>query len=99
MMSDDYKDEFFAFRMAFRNWPKLPDPLALRHISGSFPDDWRFGKVMQSAVGGIRVPWKTECEIGAGAWHRYTNGAWLELEDETVREKVREIEARFSESA
>lgn len=73
--NQDY-ERFDALRQAFRNWPKLPSPLALQFIPGNFPEDWERGKQMQAELKGDAIPWKTECEIGAGAWDRMTNGAW-----------------------
>ena len=67
-----------AFVMTFRKYPAMPPPSILKHIVGTFPDDWERGKVIQRAMPLGFVPFKTECEIGAGMWDRITNGKWAD---------------------
>lgn len=67
-----------ALRDAFKNWPALPSRLAMKYIPGTFPDDWERGKAMQVKLPYGTIPSKTECEIGAGAWDRITEGKWAD---------------------
>lgn len=63
---------------ALRAWPQLPSPSVLHTLSfcGTFPDDHKRGLQVRAVVGHVRVPFVTECEIGAGLWDRITDGAW-----------------------
>lgn len=75
-MSDDdakyYKDRYYPLLWALRNRPVLPDPLVLHILSqaGNFSLDIEEGKRIQREYGLDAVPPVTECEIGAGFWHR-----------------------------
>ena len=71
-----YTDLYFAVRRAFQEWPAMPPPYVLKHLPGTFPEDGNRGKAIQREFGSDLVPYKTECEIGAGFWDRITNGAW-----------------------
>lgn len=64
---------------AFRNWPELPSPGVLRSLGSlggpaEYPGDWQRGKQMQMELGDRKIPFKTECELGAGFWDRITKG-------------------------
>lgn len=65
-------------REILRAGPKMPDPIGLIEIShsASWPQDWERGKVLQRELGSEVIPYKTECESGAGLWDRITGGAW-----------------------
>lgn len=74
-MADDdnyYKDRFYPLLWALRDQPELPPPLVLHTLSqcGDFSKDWNEGKRIQRQYGLDAVPATTECEIGAGFWHR-----------------------------
>lgn len=69
---------YFALLRAFKNWPAMPGPVALKILgsAGTFPDDGNRGKVLQRELGLDVIPPKVECEMGAGFWDRITAGAW-----------------------
>lgn len=73
-MTDDtyYKDRFYPLLWALRDLPDVPPPLVLNTLSqaGDFSKDWNEGKRIQRERGLEVVPPNTECEIGAGFWHR-----------------------------
>lgn len=68
IMEQDYYDLLWALR----DLPDVPSPRVLLSLSiiGKFPEDWNEGKRIQRERGLEVVPPKTECEIGAGFWHR-----------------------------
>ncbi len=73
MTSSDYlTEDYYALLNALRDRPELPPPLVLQILSycGTWPEDWEEGKRIQAERGLETVPPKTECEIGAGWWHR-----------------------------
>jgi len=67
-----YTDRWFALLDALRDLPELPDPLVLSVLShcAKFPEDWNEGNRIQRERGLDAVPPNTECEKGAGYWHR-----------------------------
>jgi hypothetical protein len=65
-------DQLYPLLDALRDLPELPSPdvlLTLSHAA-DFSKDWKTGKRIQRELGLDVVPPKTECEEGAGWWHR-----------------------------
>jgi hypothetical protein len=75
-LPDVYQDRYRRIIRALRAWPQLPEPVVLKWIGSAakFPDDWEMGKEMQNEVGLDAIPPTTECELGAGLWHRMVHG-------------------------
>lgn len=67
-----YIDRYYGLLYALRDRPVLPPPLVLNvlNTAGDFSKDWEEGKRIQREYGLEAVPPVTECEIGAGFWHR-----------------------------
>lgn len=71
---------------AKREWPLMPSGLVLKLLGtkGKFPEDWETGKSIQrelySRENPYRIPFKTECEMGAGFWDRLTKGEWRNVQ-------------------
>jgi hypothetical protein len=67
-----YQDRYYALLDALRDLPEVPPPLVLRTLShaAKFSGDWEEGKRIQRERGLDVVPPNTECEMGAGWWHR-----------------------------
>src|SRR5690349_6742779 len=67
-----YKDRYYLLLWALRDQPEVPSPLVLSVLGGiaEFKEDWDEGKRIQRERGLHVVPPKTECEMGAGWWHR-----------------------------
>lgn len=61
---------------ALRDAPLFPSGFVLKHLGtvGRFPQDSNRGKELQREHGSSVIPFKTECEIGAGLWERIRNG-------------------------
>jgi hypothetical protein len=73
MSEDTYeRDRYYELLWALRDLPEVPPPMVLISLGtiGTFPDDYNEGKRIQRERGLEIVPPKTECEIGAGFWHR-----------------------------
>ncbi len=73
-MADEkyYVARYYGLLDALRDLPDLPPPLILTVLShaAKFPGDWNEGKRIQRERGLEVVPPVTECEMGAGFWHR-----------------------------
>lgn len=73
-MSDEqyYKDRYYPLLCALRDLPEVPPPIVLKVLSecADFSKDWEQGKRIQRERGLEVVPPVTECEMGAGWWHR-----------------------------
>lgn len=67
-----YIDRYYPLLFALRDRPVLPPPMVLKCLSqaGDFVLDWNEGKRIQREYGLDAVPPVTECEVGAGFWHR-----------------------------
>lgn len=67
-----YADKYLKLLYALRDRPELPSPEVLYSLGkiGTFPEDYNEGKRIQRERGLSAVPPTTECEIGAGFWHR-----------------------------
>jgi hypothetical protein len=65
-------DKLYPLLDALRDLPELPPPRVLLTLShaADFSKDWNTGKRIQREKGLGAVPPKTECEEGAGWWHR-----------------------------
>lgn len=61
---------------ALRDLPEVPSYRVLLLLSGAakFPDDANIGKQLQATHGREVIPYKLECEMGAGLWSRIRNG-------------------------
>ncbi|CTQ45715.1 hypothetical protein [Roseibium aggregatum] len=69
---------------SLKEWPKLPPPWVLKELGSCaiYPDDHARGKMLQRELHHSVIPYKSECEGGAGFWDRITNGAWREHQTE-----------------
>jgi hypothetical protein len=65
-------DRYYPLLWALRDRPELPDTLVLHILShaADFSIDLDEGKRIQRERGLDAVPPVTECEMGAGFWHR-----------------------------
>lgn len=61
---------------AIRNVPEMPPPWVLLFLSrgSKWPDDSNLGKLLQRKLKGEVIPFKSECETGAGVWYRIRQG-------------------------
>lgn len=66
----------FGLLYALRDAPELPSPFVLLHLGtvGKWPEDFNLGKELQFQHGSAAIPYKTECEVGAGLWSRIRRG-------------------------
>lgn len=71
-MSGQYVERYYELLHALRDLPEVPSPFVLNMLGsiGTFPEDYNEGKRIQRERGLEVVPPRTECEIGAGWWHR-----------------------------
>lgn len=69
-------DEIRLLTDAIRDSSDMPEPIILLLLSraGKWPEDVEKGKEMQRQLGSEKIPFKTECEIGAGVWFRIRQG-------------------------
>lgn len=67
-----YADRYYELLWALRDLPEVPPSGVLKTLGsiGKFPEDYTEGKRIQRERGLDVVPPVTECEIGAGFWHR-----------------------------
>jgi hypothetical protein len=61
---------------ALRDLPEFPSGFVLKHLgtAAKWPEDNELGKKLQREVGPQVIPFKNECEGGAGVWHRIRQG-------------------------
>jgi hypothetical protein len=61
---------------ALRDAPEMPPPFVLLHLdhAAKWPEDNNLGKKLQRELGLDKIPPKSECEGGAGVWHRIRQG-------------------------
>lgn len=61
---------------AIRDAIEMPPPWILVFLSGAgkWPEDKDLGKSLQRKMGLAVIPPKSECESGAGVWHRIRQG-------------------------
>lgn len=69
----DLEHALFA---ALRNPPEMPPPWILLCLSraSKWPEDHDLGNELQREMGLDAIPPKSECESGAGVWHRIRQG-------------------------
>lgn len=65
-----------AIVKALRELPETPPPWVLLFFdrAASWPEDNTLGKKMQRVLGSEAIPYKSECEGGAGVWYRIRQG-------------------------
>lgn len=70
--ADHFAEKHYELIDALNNLPELPNPRVLKMLgeAGKWPEDWEEGKRIQRERDLEAVPPKTECEVGAGFWHR-----------------------------
>jgi hypothetical protein len=61
---------------ALRDVPEMPPAWILLFLSraAKWPEDYNFGKILRREMGFDVIPPKSECECGAGIWHRIRQG-------------------------
>ena len=66
----------YGLLFALRDAPEMPSPFVLLHLGtvGKWPEDSNRGKELQRQHGSAVIPYKTECEVGAGLWSRIRRG-------------------------
>ena len=69
-------DREHALISALRDMPEMPPPWLLLFLdrAAKWPDDHDLGKTLQRTMGLDAIPPKSECEGGAGVWHRIRLG-------------------------
>ena len=77
MMTDAeyWRRMFFDLIHMLRDPGEMPPAAILKYLPGKFPEDYNRGKEMQAEISDHnerwkKIPYKTECEIGAGYWQR-----------------------------
>lgn len=65
-----------ALASALRDMPEMPPPWVLLFLdrAAKWPEDHDLGKTLQREMGLAVIPPKSECEGGAGVWHRIRQG-------------------------
>ena len=69
-------ERYYGILYALRDAPELPEPyvlIALSHAA-KYPTDNNVGRKLQRELGSERIPFKHECEGGAGLWQRIRRG-------------------------
>jgi hypothetical protein len=69
-----------ALAVAIRDAAEMPAPWILLYLSraAKWPEDNDLGKTLQRKMGLDVIPPKSECEGGAGVWHRLRKGLLAE---------------------
>lgn len=72
-----------AIVTALRDLPEMPPPWILLFFdrASKFPEDSNLGKKLQQMLPRGTIPYKTECECGAGVWYRIRQGLLQERPD------------------
>lgn len=67
-----YLDIHYGILHALRDLPEMPPPFVLLHLGtvAKWPEDSARGKAIQRRLGSEAIPYKSECECGAGLWDR-----------------------------
>lgn len=67
-----YCDLHYGILFALRDLPEMPEPWILMHLATAarYPEDFNKGKELQQKLGSKVIPYKHECEGGAGFWFR-----------------------------
>ena len=70
-MIDRLRERLRAIAKGLRS-KELPEPYILNEMGryAEWPRDWERGKALQRELGGEAIPYKSECESGAGLWQR-----------------------------
>jgi hypothetical protein len=65
-----------AIADALRNLPEMAPPWVLLFFNraSEWPEDSNLGKRLQRKLGSEAIPFKSECETGAGVWYRIRQG-------------------------
>lgn len=71
-----------ALVRALRELPEVPPVAVLLYLSraAKWPEDNSLGKQLQRKVGSAVIPFKSECEGGAGLWTRIRSGLMISQE-------------------
>lgn len=71
-----YCDLSYQLLHALRDLPEIPNAFILMHLGSSakWPEDKNKGTELQRKFGSDKIPYKTECEMGAGLWFRIREG-------------------------
>lgn len=66
----------YGILFALRDNPLIPSPFILLHLgtAAKWPEDSKTGKELQRKLGSEAIPYKSECECGAGLWTRIRKG-------------------------
>lgn len=69
-------DRYYGILHALRDAPEVPEPYVLIALSSAakYPTDNNAGRKMQCDLGSEVIPFKNECEGGAGVWQRIRRG-------------------------
>lgn len=69
-------DVKYGILHALRDAPEMPPPFVLLHLGtmAKWPEDSDRGKELQRKYGSDVIPFKSECECGAGLWDRIRSG-------------------------
>lgn len=69
-------DREHAIVAALRDLPEMSPPWILLFFSraAKWPEDNNVGRLLQRKLGSSAVPYKSECEGGAGIWYRIRQG-------------------------
>lgn len=67
-----YLDLHYGLLYALRDLPEMPPPFVLVHLGkvAKYPEDSARGKELQRKLASGAIPFKHECEMGAGLWDR-----------------------------
>lgn len=73
-------DREHAIVKALRDLPEVAPPWILLFFSraAAWPEDNSLGKLLQRKLGSETIPFKSECEGGAGIWYRIRQGMLLD---------------------
>ena len=71
-----YCDLSYQLLHALRDLPEMPNAFVLMHLSkaAEYPKDYNKGKELQQKYKSDIIPYKHECEGGAGFWFRLRQG-------------------------
>lgn len=79
----------YGVLFALRDAPEMPSPFVLKHLGtvAKWPDDNKRGKMIQRRVGSEVIPFKSECESGAGLWDRIRKGLTASVDGQSSRDE------------
>lgn len=69
-------DREHAIARALHELPEMAPPWVLLFFNkaSNWPEDSNLGKLLQRKMGSAAIPYKSECETGAGVWYRIRQG-------------------------